>query len=806
MAQINRNTGSFNEALGDYISHEISKQEIHFQLSNAEVRIIVYDHAVVRFRIDKAILDKDFSYAVISEPLDSVYEFSDHTDSCILTTELLKINIQKFPFRISAYTLDGQLLNADDSAFGTSWIGNEVTTYKQLQADERFIGLGEKTGNLDRRGKTFVNWNTDNFAYSTDADPLYLSTPFYIGIVNENPYGIFFDNSHKTTFNFGCSNDRFSYFQAENGEMNYYFIHHPTVAGIIEKYTWLTGRMELPPLWSLGFQQCRYSYYPQSEVLNVARTFREKDIPADVIYLDIHYMDEYKVFTWHPDRFPNPKAMLQELRDMGFNVVVILDPGIKKQPGYLAYDEGKEQDLFVKYPDGEEFNGQVWPGWSAFPDFTMEEARIWWGDKMKSISDAGVQGFWNDMNEPAAWGQHLPDLIEFNYDGEGATHKKARNVYGMQMARSTNEGAKKLLDGNRPFVLTRAGYSGIQRYAAVWTGDNVSSDEHMLAGVRLINSMGLTGIAYAGYDVGGFAGESSPDLYARWIALGAFSPFFRAHSMINSRDAEPWAFGEEVEDIARNYIKLRYRLMPYLYSVFYEATQNGMPVSRSLSINYTNDPKIYLETYQNQYLFGPSILVIPVSSKQSLHKAYFPEGDWYNLFTDEIQVGNKEVIIEAHKEKLPLYVKAGSVLLMEASKDSLLKSAPAETLEVHIYPGPDSTFVHYEDDGQTFDYTHGAWSTRNFQIEKNTLKISALQGGYKSATRYWKLYLHGIVGQVAQLKKDGISIPMLTENYVHLEPISDFDPFIKPNEHPLKISNLPYALMEATTNEVIISW
>jgi alpha-glucosidase len=233
--------------------------------------------------------------------------------------------------------------------------------------------------------------------------------------------------------------------------------------------------------------------------LNVARTFREKDIPADVIYLDIHYMDEYKVFTWHPDRFPNPKAMLQELRDMGFNVVVILDPGIKKQPGYHAYDEGKEQDLFVKYPDGEEFYGQVWPGWSAFPDFTMEEARTWWGDKMKSISDAGVQGFWNDMNEPAAWGQHLPDLIEFQYDGEGATHKKARNVYGMQMARSTNEGAKKLLEGNRPFVLTRAGYSGIQRYAAVWTGDNVSSDEHMLAGVRLINSMGLTGIAFAGF-------------------------------------------------------------------------------------------------------------------------------------------------------------------------------------------------------------------------------------------------------------------------------------------------------------------
>jgi alpha-glucosidase len=204
--------------------------------------------------------------------------------------------------------------------------------------------------------------------------------------------------------------------------------------------------MELPPLWSLGFQQCRYSYYPDYEVLNAARTFREKNIPADVIYLDIHYMDAYKVFTWHDKRFPNPKKLTDELRELNFDLAVIIDPGVKREEGYAAYEEGVEKDLFVKYPDGVHYSGQVWPGWSCFPDFTDEKTRTWWGQKLNVLTDNGVTGFWNDMNEPAAWGQHLPDLIEFEYEGEGATHKKARNVYGMQMARSTYEGAKKLYD------------------------------------------------------------------------------------------------------------------------------------------------------------------------------------------------------------------------------------------------------------------------------------------------------------------------------------------------------------------------
>ena len=807
MAQQHRKGGTFNEAVGDCISHEVIGQEIRFSTSNALVRISIYDDAVIRVRIAKNDSDySGFSYAVIREPETVSFEVEDHTTHFVVRTSSIQLHITKSPFRISAFTSAGELLTADDAAFGTSWLGNEVTTYKQLQADERFIGLGEKTGNLDRRGKTYVNWNTDNFAYPTDGDPLYLSTPFYMGIVEGRPYGIFFDNTHKTTFNFGCSNDRFSYFQAEDGEMNYYIIYQPTVAGIIERYTWLTGRMEMPPLWSLGFQQCRYSYYPYPEVLNAARTFREKDIPADVLYLDIHYMDAYKVFTWHPTRFPDPEGLLKELKAMGFNVVVILDPGIKREQGYHAYDDGKQKDMFVKYPDGAEYNGQVWPGWSAFPDFTMEAAREWWAEKMHAITDVGVEGFWNDMNEPAAWGQHLPDLIEFDYEGEGATHKKARNVYGMQMARSTQEGGKKLLKGKRPFVLTRAGYSGIQRHAAVWTGDNVSNDDHMLAGVRLVNSMGLTGVAFAGYDVGGFAGEASPELFARWIALGAFSPFFRSHSMVNSRDSEPWSFGEAVEDVSRNYIKLRYRLMPYIYSSFYETSQTGIPVARSLAIDYTNDAHIYKNPYQNQYLFGASILVIPCESTNQFHKAYIPAGNWYNLYTDAPQEGAKELILEAGMETLPLYVKAGSILLMQDSRSSLSKDKASDVLEVHVYVGADGHFVQYEDDGSTYEYTQGQTALRHFSIKGNTLSISAKEGAYSSELSRWKIYVHGLNGKAPQFKKDGLSIQGSSENYRFIEPISDFDPYHVPPQDPVQVANLPFVEIDITGNEVNIQW
>ena len=800
--------GHLNQSLGTVVSQTVDKHSVTLETISERAIITIYSEEIIRVRIFKKGFElKDISYAVTAHPKAVNFEVKEGEDTIHISTSAVTLSIQKDPLRFSFLDHLGNVLNDDDRSFGTSWIGNEVTTYKRLQKGERFIGLGEKTGNLDRRGTAYTNWNTDKFAYAPDQDPLYMTIPFYIGIHNDLQYGIFFDNTHKTKFNFGASNDRFSFFAAEDGEMNYYFIYGKNVAEIISSYTHLTGRIEMPPLWSLGTQQCRYSYYPDSEVINTARTFREKKIPADMIYLDIHYMDAYKVFTFHPERFPKPDDMVEELYEMGFHTAVILDPGVKVEKGYAPYEEGMKNHYFAKYPDGENYSGEVWPGWSHFPDYTNEAVRKWWGEWVKYYTDKGIDALWNDMNEPAAWGQSLPDLIEFHYEGEGTTHKRARNVYGMQMARSTYEGAKKHLKGNRPFILNRAGYSGVQRYTATWTGDNVADSEHMICGVRLVNSLGLSGVAFAGFDVGGFAGEASADLFVKWTVLGAFSPLFRFHSMINSKDAEPWAFGEEAEEISRNYISLRYRLMPYIYSAFYESSQTGMPISRSLVIDYAGDEKIYESRYQNQYLFGNAIMVPPIAAGAEFAKVYLPKKDeWYDLHTGE-KIAGGEYITEVRKERYPLFVKGSSIIPMQSLVQNLSEE-PDTKLEIHVYNGnSQNTFELYEDDGVSYDYQSENFYKRQLSLtpSKRQLHFSAVKGKYVSHFTTIRLYLHGF-DIVTAATVDGKPKELKIEDYEFIAPVSSFDPFYKVDVKDMCNKNVPFIEFANTNNEITIAF
>ncbi|MEJ2005798.1 MAG: glycoside hydrolase family 31 protein, partial [Cyclobacteriaceae bacterium] len=577
-------------------------------------------------------------------------------------------------------------------------------------------------------------------------------------------YGIFLDNSHKSLINFGASNNRFSSISADAGDLNYYFFHGNNVRDLLREYTWLTGRTPLPPLWGLGYQQCRYSYYPDDEVRMIARTFREKDIPADAIVLDIHYMDEYKIYTWDKERFPDPKGMIADLKDQGFRIVLMCDPGIKVEKGYDTYESGKKEDIFIKYPDGSYYTGEVWPGWCHFPDFTNPKAREWWKKQLPAYTEIGVDGYWNDMNEIATWGHKLPDNIEFNFDGKP-----------------------------RPFNLTRSAYSGIQRYAAVWTGDNVANDEHMLLGVRLVNSLGLTGVAYAGYDVGGFVGNASEHLFARWIQLGAFSPFFRGHSMVNSRDSEPWAFGEEVEAVSRNYIKLRYRLMLYIYSAFHEASVNGMPVSRSLAIDYTHDDTVYDPAFENQYLFGDSFLIAPITSDKNVIKVYFPAGnDWYDLFTDKRYAGGRMHFIECTINRLPVFVKSGAIIPV-CSEVGDHSGNLGRTIEWHLYNGKkDSTFTLYEDDGESYDHESGVYAQRevNWLAEEKQFTIDKQHGSFTTRFKKYTLCLHGF--DEPKVNVDGKSVKVKTKDYAFVKPVPSFDPLNKELDHSLSIPELSF--------------
>ncbi|NVO21118.1 MAG: glycoside hydrolase family 31 protein [Bacteroidetes bacterium] len=745
------------------------------ETSYGVAKIMVYSPEIIRFRISKESMDQDFSYAVVGTPQACKVSVHETEGLVLIQTDSLRLEISTDPVRFTVKDSHGNFLNRDDPAFGTTWVGEEVTTFKSLMEGEKFIGLGEKTGNLDRRGEGYTNWNSDVPGYPVNQDPIYASFPFYIGIHDLVSYGIFLDNTFRTNFNFGASNNRYSSFGADAGEMDYYFIGGNSVSRIIENYSWLTGRMPMPPLWGLGFQQSRWSYFPDTEVLDLAKSFREKKIPLDVIYLDIHYMDAYKIFTWHPERFSKPKSMIDQLKNMGVHTAVIVDPGIKVEDGYKAYEDGKKQDIFLKYPDGTLYTAQVWPGWCNFPDFTNPAGRKWWGDNFKGYVDNGVEGFWNDMNEVASWGGgKTSSIVHFNWEGKGASYRQGKNIFGMQMARSTYEGTKSLMN-KRPLILTRAAFSGAQRYTAIWTGDNVASEEHMMLGCRLVNSLGITGMPFCGTDVGGFmTDDASASLFSRWLSIGTFTPFFRVHKHYDFKKSEPWSYGPFVEGYSRNYISLRYRLLPYIYSSFYETHSKGIPVNRALVIENTFDKNCWSIAYQNQFMFGPSLLIAPVESTKEITKVYLPKGDWYDFFNGKKYSGEQEIMIECPLDKLPVFAKGSSFIPMQSIVQNTSESS--DTLFLHFFMGNEkSEFNYYEDDGISMDNESGKFMTRKFSFDplSKQLIIDAPKGSYKSKYKVISLVLHGDSGEIkingkAEKAKDAV-IDILTS-------LADSDP------------------------------
>jgi alpha-glucosidase len=758
---------------GNILTYNVSETGIVLHCENADVQILIYSSAIARIDVSFDRIFDTFSYAVEALPQANRHELFDRDTFIEIKTSGFIAVINKRPFAVTFKTMTGEIINSDEPGLYNSRIENHVTAYKTLQKGERFIGLGEKCGGLDKRACAYTNTNTDSFAYDVRTDPLYSSFPFYIGLHNNLCYGIFLDNTYQSDFNFGASNNRFSSFGARGGNLNYYFIHGHNVSAVIQSYTYLTGRPPLPPLWSLGYHQNRYSYYPDTEALRIAETLREKQIPCDSITLDIHYMDEYKLFTWNKTRFPDPEQLLDKLKEKGFRTTVIVDPGIKPE---TAGDAG---DIFLKYIDGRDYEGQVWPGWCKFPDFTNPEAVKWWAEKIKTLTDLGVAGIWNDMNEISTWGQKMPDNIIFHFEGQKASHLKARNIYGLQMARASYEAYIKHRS-SRPFMLTRAAFSGIQRYSAVWTGDNTAEDSHLMMGIRMLMSMGITGVAFTGMDVGGFLGEASPNLYARWMQAGAFIPYMRNHKQINTKSSEPWTYGEETLEIARNYINLRYRLMPYIYSIFREASITGMPVMRTLAINHAFDDHIYNEKYENQYYFGDAFLIAPFDSIQKYGEIYFPEGDRYNLYDDSAVTGQTTQIEPLSIHKLPVYVNESSIVPMQNLVQNTGMNL-GDTLFIHIYKGKKpNIFNYYEDDGESFDYLSGVYFERQIQYAplENSIILNVAKGRFRSKFSRLKFILHGF-GKIDSVRVNGKTTNVCNEKISFLDPISAFEPQAK---------------------------
>lgn len=601
---------------------------------------------------------------------------------------------------------------------------------KKLEGSEHFYGLGDKTGFLDKRQYDYEMWNTDNPDPQVDNfKALYKSIPFFMALTDSHVYGIFMDNTWKSYFDMGRESEEYYWFGAKGGNLDYYYIAGDSLARVLQNYTYLTGTCPLPQRWTLGYHQSRWGYMTREDVEEVARGMRENDIPCDVLHFDIDYMQDYKVFTWNRGRYDgDPEGYLKSLAERGFKAVTINDPGVKKQEGYEVYDEGVEKGYFAKTPEGEVYINAVWPGDAAFPDFGSPAVRKWWGEKQKFLLDTGVRGIWNDMNEPASFHGPLPETVVFSDEDRKTIHGEMHNVYGHLMAKATYEGLK-ALDGRRPFVITRACYAGSQKYTTAWTGDNHSIWSHIQMLIPQLCNLGLSGMPFVGTDVGGFGSDTTPELLARWVEAGCFSPLFRNHSALGTRPQEPWQFGEEVLDIYRKYVKLRYSWIPYFYDLFYEEERTGAPLMRPLVFHYEKDENA--RVCNDEFLLGDRILAAPVVNQGAVRRmVYLPEGKWYDYWTREEYTGPVSFVAEAPLDTCPVYVKAGSVIPTMEPR-SYVEEKPLDTLILDVYPGKGS-WDHYLDNGEDFAYREGKYHHYRFTVEEDgSVSGKILHAGYE---------------------------------------------------------------------------
>jgi alpha-glucosidase len=728
-------------SVGNVKSVAKTENTLDFVCEHGRVRVAVLNDNIVRVRATPAVdFSPDFSYAVAKQNWAKIKPaIRDGKNAVTITTKKLVVTISKSPLRIEFAKPDGTVLNRDDSR-GMGWEDAKCRSYRELAQDEMFFGCGEKTGQMNKRGQSFGFWNTDSLGHTYLTGEIYVSIPF---LISTRGYGIFWDNSHRTFFNLGHGDESRYFLEADAGEINYYFFAGD-VKDVVRSYTELTGRMWLPPRWALGYHQCRWSYNSAEEVLDLAKNFRQRKIPCDAIYCDIDYMDGFRVFTWHPKNFPKPREMVAKLEKLGFKLVTIVDPGVKNDDGYIVCRDGKEKGMFVKKPDGSWFTGNVWPGECVFPDFTSPRVREWWADMHKDFLDVGMGGIWNDMNEPAVWGYPggtMPNEILHEYDGLWQSHARAHNVYGLNMARSCHDAQRKHRPDQRPFLITRSAYAGIQRYAMVWTGDNQSFWEQLAVSIPECINLSLSGVAFCGPDVGGFGSDCTGELLARWTQAGAFFPFFRNHTAQGTRRQEPWTFGRQIENVCREAIALRYRLLPYFYNLFHEAAHDGTPIMRPLFWEFPDDPHGY--AVDDQFLLGPSLLVAPVIKPGATQRAvYLPAGaDWYEFGTDRLHSGGQFVTADAPLDKIPLYVRAGSIIPM--TKPVEHTGEKVDEIILAVYPGKKTTGYLYEDDGASFDYERGAYSLTHFTWANGELKVEKKKTGYSGAVKKYQVSVTG---------------------------------------------------------------
>jgi alpha-glucosidase len=767
------------------------------------LRVDVIRDDVIRLKISRnRRFDEAPTFAVSADlaALAPEFAFEENGGFARVSTAAMSVTVHKSPFRIESHRADGSVILSgwqDDNSRGWDYatLNDEFVVRRKCRREDAFFGLGEKTGRFNRRGCGYTLWNTDVLSpgvsgsysdgsdgssavdpTSTKFDPYYISIPFFYHMPDHSAEvaGFFLDNGYRGRFEFVSPEEYLIHFVG--GQYTEYLFAGPSMREILSAYTWLTGRMSPPPLWALGYHQCRWFAYTQPKVVELAGKLREKELPCDVIWLDIDHMDGYRVFTWDRDRFPDPEGMLAGLGDEGFRVVTIVDPGVKFEPGYPVFDEAVRRDVLCRTEGGAIYLGQVWPGRTAFPDFVTAEARKWWGELNAAHVRSGLAGIWNDMNEPATG--DIPDrAMRF---GHGKfPHGRYHNQYALLMAMGTVDGLLSAMPDKRTFVLSRAGSPGIQRYAANWLGDNISRWDHLWMGIPMALGLGISGQPFVGSDIGGFGGDCTAELLVRWFQYGALTPFCRNHNSTNQADQYPWVFGETVEGLCRAALDLRYRLMPYIYSGFLKASETGEPVQKPLVFEFQGDPAT--RDIDDEYLFGDHLLVAPIFEEgRTARQVYLPEGTWHHWHTGEKFAGRGYVIAQAPMDFIPLYARGGAVIPAWPEVPRSTMGYHPEEIELHVFvpdaDGETRSMLH-EDDGLTFASRDGAFYRTEFVLGKTgqhlTLTASVSGSGYPEFARQrFLVRFHG--ADVRAITVDGAPVSVADGVVVLENAASDF--------------------------------
>jgi alpha-glucosidase len=703
----------------------------------------------------------------------------------MVTTDLI-VGIQLDRAALFIADGEGRLLRADlDVAWGPH---GEVSHRTALAQDEHIFGLGERTTPANHRGRSHVLWNQDPSGYEPGDDPINFNIPVYVSALStgggdKQSYLVFYENPYYAEFDLGDTADNIASHRFAGGELRYYLSAGP-VPALIERYTELTGRHDLPPLWMLGYQQSRWSYMSESRLRKLAADFRKYEVPCDALYMDIDYMRGFRCFTWDHDRFPSLPALARDLKEDGTKLVSMIDPGIKKDPTFHVYREGVEGGYFCRTPDGEVFHAPVWPGPSAFPDFTDPKVREWWGTLYEELVETGITGFWNDMNEPAAFAapetSTLPNAVRHALEGRSGDHREAHNLYGMQMVRATRGGLEQLQPEKRPVIITRAGWAGVQRYATSWTADNASTWASFRLTIPMMLGLGLSGIGFTGPDVGGFAGEASGELYTRWVQMAAFMPYFRAHTAKGSPDQEPWSYGEPYLSIVRRFIELRYELLPYLYTATWQMVTRGWPMVRPLWWENLDDELLAVE---DAFLCGDALLVAPVDHPGvEARDVLLPSGAWYDYWTNRVRRGGTSFEQVAPLETMPLFVREGSVLPMgEVGPNT--ENRKETFLRLSVYPlnapGTASSEL-YEDAGSGRGYREGQSRVSRFELTQTeeTLTLTWHRDGpYEPPYEHVALTFQGLKRAPRSVEVDGEASPVLKSDAVRRTAVLGVPPF-----------------------------